>query len=269
MHHAVESSWLEASREAVDSFVAILRASALAISASALAACSSAYEVAPQPSAAMAPVVPAVQTSARDIVVPMPLPVSLPTGSPQQAERRKGEFKVGKPYEVAGNWYYPAAGTGYDEQGIASWYGPDFHGKSTANGEIYNMDRLTAAHPTLPMPCYVSVTNLDNGRSIVVRVNDRGPYKAGRIIDLSYRAGQLLAMTHSGTANVRVRYIKMAPLMADEHFEQQFLERQPWYRGSTFSLNQPTGGGQVALASTLLRPATLPLGWQPDDAGGR
>ncbi len=121
------------------------------------------------------------------------------------AAPHKGIYKVGEPYFQNGIWYYPAADDTYDETGIASWYGPDFHGKVTANGEDYDMNALTAAHRTLPMPSFVRVTNLDNGRSLVVRVNDRGPYLRGRIIDLSRRAAQLLGFIDVGTARVRVQ----------------------------------------------------------------
>lgn len=114
-------------------------------------------------------------------------------------------YKVGKPYQVAGVWYYPREDFDYDETGIASWYGPDFHAKMTANGETFDQNAVTAAHKTLPMPSVVRVTNLENGRSLVVRVNDRGPFVNGRIIDLSRRAAQLLGMEGQGTAKVRVQ----------------------------------------------------------------
>ena len=118
-----------------------------------------------------------------------------------------GEYKVGKPYQVDGIWYYPKVNPDYDEVGIASWYGEAFHGKTTANGAVYNMNALTAAHKTLPMPSKVRVTNLSNGRSIILDVNDRGPFVHGRIIDLSRRASQLLGFKEKGLAMVRVRAI--------------------------------------------------------------
>ena len=93
-------------------------------------------------------------------------------------------YKIGDPYQINGTWYYPAEDWSYDETGIASWYGEDFHGKYTANGEIFNLNAVTAAHRTLPMPSVVQVTNLENVRSIQVRVNDRGPFARGRILDL-------------------------------------------------------------------------------------
>ncbi|SMF68924.1 rare lipoprotein A [Tistlia consotensis] len=119
-----------------------------------------------------------------------------------------GRYKVGNPYQVAGKWYYPQVDLDYDETGIASWYGPGFHGGVTANGELYDQNALTAAHPTLPMPSLVEVTNLENGRVLKVRINDRGPYKNGRIIDLSKRAAELLGVTRHGTAKVRVRLLR-------------------------------------------------------------
>ncbi len=119
----------------------------------------------------------------------------------------RGYYKIGEPYMVDGVLYTPAEDWNYDETGIASWYGPDFHGKQTANGELYDMNQVTAAHKTLPMPCLVRVTNLDNGRAIVVRVNDRGPFSRGRILDLSRRAAQLLGFEKVGTAKVRVQIL--------------------------------------------------------------
>jgi len=116
-----------------------------------------------------------------------------------------GYYKVGAPYEIDGVTYTPQVDYNYDETGIASWYGPDFHGLRTANGELYDMNQVTAAHKTLPLPSLVKVTNLDNGRQIVVRVNDRGPYARGRIIDMSRRSAQLLGFEKVGTAKVRVQ----------------------------------------------------------------
>ncbi len=116
-----------------------------------------------------------------------------------------GNYKVGDTYTVEGVRYRPREDFFYDETGIASWYGPGFHGNRTADGDLYDMNALTAAHPTLQMPCKVQVTNLENGRSIAVIVNDRGPYRRGRIIDLSRRAAQLLGFADRGTARVRVR----------------------------------------------------------------
>lgn len=118
-----------------------------------------------------------------------------------------GHYKIGKPYQVNGVWYRPAENPNYNSTGIASWYGKPFHGQFTANGEIYDMDALTAAHKTLPMPSYVRVTNLENGRSLVLKVNDRGPFIHGRIIDVSRRGAQLLGFSEKGTAKVRVQAV--------------------------------------------------------------
>lgn len=115
-----------------------------------------------------------------------------------------GKYKVGNPYIIDGQEYYPQENFDYTETGIASWYGPGFHGKKTANGETYDQNELTAAHRTLQMPSLVRVTNLENGRAVVLRVNDRGPYSRGRIIDVSSKAADLLGMKGRGTAKVRV-----------------------------------------------------------------
>ena len=125
--------------------------------------------------------------------------------SPPATATTSSMYKVGKPYQIQGIWYYPREDFDYDETGIASWYGPDFHGKLTANGEQYDQMAVSAAHKTLPMPSLVRVTNLENGRTLVVRVNDRGPYVNGRIIDLSRRSAQLLGIEGKGTARVRVQ----------------------------------------------------------------
>lgn len=119
-----------------------------------------------------------------------------------------GSYKVGNPYKILGRWYYPKEDYNYKEVGTASWYGPDFHAKKTANGEKYDMHSLTAAHRTLPLPSIVRVTNLENGRSLVVRVNDRGPYARNRIIDVSKKVAQLLGFLEQGTAKVRVEVLE-------------------------------------------------------------
>lgn len=126
-------------------------------------------------------------------------------GPVTEKKKPAGIYKVGDPYQIENVWYYPAVNYTYDETGIASWYGSKFHGRSTANGETYDMNDLTAAHRTLPLPSIVLVTNLDNGRTLRLRVNDRGPYARGRIIDVSRRASQLLGFNRNGTARVRVR----------------------------------------------------------------
>src|ERR1700747_2094081 len=123
-----------------------------------------------------------------------------------------GTYRVGKPYTVAGRVYVPEEDTNYRQDGLASWYGDDFHGRLTANGEVFDMAALTAAHPTLPMPCYARVTNLSNGKSLIVRVNDRGPYAQNRLIDVSNKAAELLEFKSVGVARVRVEYVGRAPL---------------------------------------------------------
>jgi len=125
----------------------------------------------------------------------------------------QGEYKVGKPYQVGGVWYVPREQPNYDARGVASWYGDQFHMKATANGETFDMNTVSAAHTTLPLPSMVEVTNLDNGRKLVVRVNDRGPFVDNRIIDLSREAARQLGYDRAGLANVRVRYLGPAPLL--------------------------------------------------------
>lgn len=133
--------------------------------------------------------------------------------------RGGGRDQLGRPYKVKGKWYYPKEDKNYTKVGAASWYGDAFHGRLTANGEIYDMTHLTAAHPTMPLPSYARVTNTKNGASIIVRVNDRGPYAHGRIIDLSKRAAELLDYRHAGVAKVKVEYVGRAPLHGqDERF---------------------------------------------------
>lgn len=147
---------------------------------------------------------------------------------------RGGIYKVGNPYQINGVWYYPKEDPNYDETGIGSWYGEQFHGKRTANGETFDMNEVSAAHPTLPMPSLVRVTNMENGRSIVVRMNDRGPYANGRIIDLSRRSAQLLGFERQGTARVRVQYLGQAPLEGG---------------GETMVASRSTGGDETPAAA--------------------
>src|SRR5436309_16046839 len=123
-----------------------------------------------------------------------------------------GHYSVGSPYAVGGRTYVPEENPRYRADGMASWYGEDFHGRLTANGEVYDMHGISAAHPTLPMPCYVRVTNVANQRSLIVRVNDRGPYAANREIDLSGKAAELLGFGGNGIARLRVEYLGRAPL---------------------------------------------------------
>lgn len=163
-----------------------------------------------------------------------------------------GIAMVGDPYKVHGQWYRPKANpVGYDVKGVASWYGWDFHGRLTANGEIFSANAITGGSPDLPLPSYARVTNLDNGRSLLVRFNDRGPYMAGRVVDLSERAATLLGYADTGTAHVRVQYVSAAPLNGDD---TNFLMA---------SLNQsaPIGRPETRLASLEpndIRPLAAP-----------
>lgn len=131
-------------------------------------------------------------------------------------KRGGGRYLPLRPYTVRGKTYEPVEGPGYVERGHASWYGQDFHGRRTANGEIFGAYYLTAASPVLPIPSYARVTNLENGRSVLVRVNDRGPYLQGRVIDLSYQAASVLGYVNKGSAEVEVRYVGPAPLNGDD-----------------------------------------------------
>lgn len=133
-------------------------------------------------------------------------------------------YKVGNPYKINGKWYYPAVDYQYDEVGIASWYGPGFHGKSTANGEVFDQNKITAAHRTLPMPSIVKVTNLENGLVLdKVRINDRGPFARNRIIDLSKKAAEELGFIKNGVAKVRVE------ILEDESRKYALSEQQNVY----------------------------------------
>ncbi len=124
--------------------------------------------------------------------------------------RGEGVYKLGRPYSINGRWYRPRFDPAYEAVGIASWYGDPFHGRRTANGEIFDKNRLTAAHPTLPLPSLVEVTNLETGRRLVVRVNDRGPFVGDRLIDLSEAAARELGFRERGLARVRVRFLRLA-----------------------------------------------------------
>jgi rare lipoprotein A len=141
-----------------------------------------------------------------------------------------GIYKVGEPYQIDGQWFVPREEAAYDRSGIASYYAEDFHGRRTSNGEVFDMRALTAAHPTLPLPSYAYVTNLDNGRTLLVRVNDRGPYVRSRVIDVSRAAARYLGFETQGTARVRVHYAGPAPLSGDDRNERRFLADQPWFR---------------------------------------
>ncbi|MCL2469988.1 MAG: septal ring lytic transglycosylase RlpA family protein [Alphaproteobacteria bacterium] len=166
-------------------------------------------------------------------------PITSPSRSVGTSGSAGGTYKVGQPYQVKGQWYYPSENYSYNETGIASWYGHPFHGKKTANGEIFNKHELTAAHKTLPMPSLARVTNLENGRSVVVRINDRGPFSGARIIDVSERCAQLLGFEKQGLAKVRVQ------VLADE--SKAIADAMRLYGGPT--------GTQVASAPVVVPPS--------------
>lgn len=160
-----------------------------------------------------------------------------------------GREMVGKPYVVKGQTYYPKEDRNYDRVGFASWYGSAFHGRYTANGEIYDTSALTAAHPTFPLPSYARVTNTANGASIIVRVNDRGPYERGRIIDLSSKTADMLDMKGHGTAKVRVQYVGKARMDGQD---QAFLMASYIPKGSRVIPSQVAPGVMVASNDTSL-----------------
>ena len=161
-------------------------------------------------------------------------------------------YKVGKPYQIGDNWYYPKEQQDYDEVGVASWYGPTFYGKPTASGEIYDGEGLTAAHRTLPLPVNVRVTNLDNGKSLVVRVNDRGPFAKGRIIDVSKHAAELLGFYAKGTAHVRVTYLGRGDVPSEPADESDMVLAQAFRRAA------PTGRVQTASLKVQAHVAAVP-----------
>lgn len=138
-------------------------------------------------------------------------------GLGQPVPRGGGQYLVGRPYQVAGRQYVPREmNPGQGQVGGASWYGEAFHGRRTANGEVYDMSSVSAAHPTMPLPSYARVTNLNNGRSMIVRVNDRGPYHPGRVVDVSKRVAEALDFRRHGTAQVRVEYVSKAGLAGSD-----------------------------------------------------
>lgn len=162
----------------------------------------------------------------------------------QPVPKGGGVYRVGKPYEVGGRLYTPEENNRYRSEGLASWYGDDFHGRLTANGEIYDMAAISAAHPTLPMPSYVRVTNLSTRKSLIVRVNDRGPYHRNREIDVSAKAAELLGFRQSGTARVRVEYMGPAPLEGTD--DRQLV--------ATLREGQPAPAPAVMVASNRFLP---------------
>lgn len=176
-----------------------------------------------------------------------------------KSEFRKGggHYKIGRPYKVAGKRYVPKDEPGYNRTGMASWYGDDFHGRLTANGEIFDMNTMTAAHPTLPLPSYARVTNIKNGRSVIVRINDRGPYAHKRIIDLSKRVAEVLAFKNDGITKVRVKYIGKARM---DGLDARYLEAS--YRGPGQSIgndfNAVPKEGERRTAPTIMMASAAP-----------
>jgi rare lipoprotein A len=176
-------------------------------------------------------------------------------------------YKVGDPYQIGGIWYYPKEDYNHDETGIASWYGTKFHGRKTANGELYDMNALTAAHRTLPMPSFVRVTNLENGRSLVLRVNDRGPFARSRVIDISRRGAQLLGFQQKGTAKVRVQILadKSRALKARLQGQEQLakvgspitVKHLPKAKVAAETLAPPPGGSSSAEVASAAPPTRL------------
>ena len=130
----------------------------------------------------------------------------------QPVPKGGGQYLLGHPYRIAGHTYVPTENESYTAVGMASWYGAAFHGRRTANGEVYDMASITAAHPTMPLPSYARVTNMSNGYSVIVRVNDRGPYHGGRVMDVSSRTADVLGFKGEGTAKIKVEYVGRAPL---------------------------------------------------------
>lgn len=172
-------------------------------------------------------------------------------------------YKIGDPYQIDGVWYYPKVDYNYDQTGIASWYGPGFDGKATANGETYDQNALTAAHNTLPLPTIVRVTNLENGRAIELRINDRGPFAHGRIIDVSRRAAQLLGFETAGTARVRVEVLEeesriLATRLADEPGSDIASPPPPEAAPSVAVVAVPLPPAPSAPAAAPVTTATLP-----------
>jgi len=163
-----------------------------------------------------------------------------------------GYTKVGKPYIIAGRVYQPSDPSHYSATGLVSWYGDDFHGRMTANGEVFNTFSVSAAHPTLPLPSYIRVTNVNNGRSIIALVNDRGPFHSDRIMDVSSRVADALDFKRMGTANIKVDYIKPAGLTGSD---DQILMATLRDDGKPATLDGTPQGSPVMVAETEEKPA--------------
>jgi rare lipoprotein A len=181
----------------------------------------------------------------------------------QPVPKGGGYYRIGDPYVVAGRTYVPEESPNYVAEGMASWYGSDFHGRRTANGEIFDKESISAAHPTLPIPSYVRVTNLANRRSIIVRVNDRGPFSGDRVIDLSHRTAELLNFHKNGLARVRVEYVGRAALEGSDDRKLLATLRQDGRPAPAPSavLVASTGGPFIPTAAQAIpvgRPAAVP-----------
>ena len=175
-----------------------------------------------------------------------------------------GRNITGKPYKVKGKWYVPKEDKSYDKTGLASWYGSAFHGRLTANGEVYDQYHLSAAHPTFPLPSYARVTNLENGDSVIVRVNDRGPYHPGRIIDLSNKAAEMLEVQNKGTVKVRVQYVGRARM---DGKDMPFLMASFTRKGDRLKRFNP--GGEIAtgvMVASSEKRFSVPRDTHADDA---
>lgn len=179
-------------------------------------------------------------------------------GSPRVTTKRNvrkggGRNQIGKPYTIRGKKYYPRLDPNLKQTGLASWYGPNFHGRLTANGEVYDQYALSAAHPTMPLPSYAKVTNLENGSSVTVRVNDRGPFSKNRVIDLSARAAKFLGYTKQGVAKVKVEYVGKAPLHGLD--EKMLLATyNPGGVNPATIPNVPGIGGNQVVAQNIQKP---------------
>jgi rare lipoprotein A len=180
----------------------------------------------------------------------------------QPVPKGGGRFMVGQPYQVRGKTYVPKEDPDYNKSGLASWYGSAFHGRYTANGEVYDSASLTAAHPTFPLPSYARVTNLQTGSSVIVRVNDRGPYHEGRILDVSSKTAELLDIKRTGTANVNVQYVGRARMDGQD---APFLMASYIRKGDRLPSFNP--GGQIATG--VMVASNQPLGDQLQAYGSR
>jgi len=175
-----------------------------------------------------------------------------------------GTYRVGDPYSIGGRTYVPQEDPNYRAVGTASWYGADFHGRLTANGEIYDMQSISAAHPTLPLPSYARVTNLENNRSLIVRVNDRGPFHEGRVIDLSVRAAKLLGFYDKGLARVRVEYVGPASLAGSD--DRKLATTLRFGQPVQMARNEPPAAAAPSLTSSAAPMSAYAPAPQSDEA---